>query len=100
MNMALMPTVLSIWARAPLMAVGFLSHSLCRGFTLSYVTLCCTGKRVPTGGPMRGRGAASRLAMRRGGRHRGGVAGRGGALSRGAARGGIARGGGDNVLFF
>uniref|UniRef100_A0A3Q3X179 Chromatin target of PRMT1 protein C-terminal domain-containing protein n=1 Tax=Mola mola TaxID=94237 RepID=A0A3Q3X179_MOLML len=44
------------------------------------------------GAPMRGRGSANRLAMRRAGRHRGGVPGRGGALSRGAARGGIARG--------
>lgn len=41
---------------------------------------------------MRGRGSAGRLAMRRGGRHRGGAPGRGGALSRGASRGGIARG--------
>lgn len=41
---------------------------------------------------MRGRGAAGRLAMRRGGRHRGGAPGRGGALSRGAARGGMVRG--------
>uniref|UniRef100_A0A4W6CH68 Chromatin target of PRMT1a n=1 Tax=Lates calcarifer TaxID=8187 RepID=A0A4W6CH68_LATCA len=39
------------------------------------------------GAPMRGRGSAGRLVMRRGGRHRGGAAGRGGALSRGAARG-------------
>eukprot|EP00064_Thunnus_orientalis_P013686 superscaffoldBa00002268_g13726 len=55
--------------------------------------LSLRGKRVSTGGPMRGRGSAGRLAMRRGGRHRGGAPGRGGALSRGAARGGIARGG-------
>ncbi|XP_029298438.1 chromatin target of PRMT1a [Cottoperca gobio] len=55
--------------------------------------LSLRGKRVSsTGGPMRGRGSAGRLAMRRGGRHRGGAAGRGGALSRGAARGGVARG--------
>ncbi|XP_035537380.1 chromatin target of PRMT1a [Morone saxatilis] len=54
--------------------------------------LSMRGKRVLTGGPMRGRGSAGRMAMRRGGRHRGGVAGRGGALSRGAARGGVARG--------
>lgn len=59
---------------------------------LNYVTFWYIGKRVLTGGPMRGRGSANRLAMRRGGRHRGGVPGRGGALSRGAARGGIARG--------
>lgn len=65
------------------------------------MTLCCTGKRVsPTGGPMRGRGAAGRLAMRRGGRHRGGAAGRGGgALSRGAARGGVARGQGVTMFY-
>ncbi|KAM6899516.1 chromatin target of PRMT1a [Xenentodon cancila] len=43
------------------------------------------GKRGSMGGPMRGRGAAGRLAIRRGGRQRGGVAGRG-------ARGGVARG--------
>ncbi|XP_028452800.1 chromatin target of PRMT1a isoform X1 [Perca flavescens] len=55
--------------------------------------LSLRGKRVSsTGGPMRGRGSAGRLAMRRGGRHRGGAPGRGGALSRGAARGGVARG--------
>lgn len=54
--------------------------------------LCCTGKRVPMGSPMRGRGSVGRIAMRRGGRHRGGLGGRGGALSRGAARGGIVRG--------
>ncbi|XP_060948522.1 chromatin target of PRMT1a isoform X1 [Limanda limanda] len=51
--------------------------------------LSLRGKRVSTGVPMRGRGFAGRLAMRRGGRHRGGVVGRGGALSRGAARGGV-----------
>ncbi|XP_063754895.1 LOW QUALITY PROTEIN: chromatin target of PRMT1 protein-like [Eleginops maclovinus] len=56
--------------------------------------LSLRGKRVAsTGFPMRGRGAAGRLAMRRGGRQRGGPAGRGAALSRGAARGGVARGG-------
>nr|XP_043908675.1 chromatin target of PRMT1a [Solea senegalensis] len=49
--------------------------------------LSLRGKRVPTGSPMRGRGSAGRLAMRRGGRQRGGVAGRGGALSRGSLRG-------------
>ncbi|XP_059205528.1 chromatin target of PRMT1a [Centropristis striata] len=57
--------------------------------------LSLRGKRVsPTGGPMRGRGSAGRLAMRRGGRHRGGPVGRGGPQSRGAPRGGggIARG--------
>ncbi|XP_074469444.1 chromatin target of PRMT1a isoform X1 [Sebastes fasciatus] len=55
--------------------------------------LSLRGKRVSsTGGPMRGRGSAGRLAMRRGGRQRGGPPGRGGALSRGGARGG-ARGG-------
>ncbi|XP_068431675.1 chromatin target of PRMT1a isoform X2 [Clinocottus analis] len=55
--------------------------------------LSLRGKRVSsTGGPMRGRGSAGRLAMRRGGRNRGGPPGRGGALSRGAARGGVARG--------
>ncbi len=62
--------------------------------------LCCTGKRVSAGGPMRGRGSAGRLAMRRGGRHRGGPPGRGGALSRGVARGGVVRGKGDRGLFF
>lgn len=89
----MIPTVCSSWARAPLMAVD---PSSCLpfhpGFAFSHVNLPCTGKRMPTGGPMRGRGFASRMAMRRGGRHRGGVAGRGGALLRGAARGGIARG--------
>ncbi|KAI3358470.1 hypothetical protein L3Q82_014709, partial [Scortum barcoo] len=54
--------------------------------------LSLRGKRVSTGVPMRGRGSAGRLALRRGGRHRGGVAGRGGPLSRGGARGGVARG--------
>ncbi|KAJ4927674.1 chromatin target of PRMT1a isoform X2 [Gymnodraco acuticeps] len=55
--------------------------------------LSLRGKRVAsTGGPMRGRGSAGRLAMRRAGRNRGGPVGRGGALSRGAARGGVARG--------
>lgn len=53
--------------------------------------LALRGKHMP-GGPMRGRGSAGRLSMRRGGRQRGGMAGRGGALSRGAARGGVARG--------
>lgn len=48
---------------------------------------------------MRGRGPAGRLALRRGGRHRGGPAGRGGALPRGAARGGVARGQAANILF-
>lgn len=42
---------------------------------------------MPTGGPIRGRGSAGRLIMRRGGRHRGGAAGRGGSMSRGVARG-------------
>lgn len=41
---------------------------------------------------MRGRGSAGRLAMRRGGRFRGGAAGRGSPMSRGAGRGGITRG--------
>ncbi|KAI4817903.1 chromatin target of PRMT1a isoform X2 [Pseudochaenichthys georgianus] len=55
--------------------------------------LSLRGKRVAsTGGPMRGRGSAGRLAMRRAGRNRGGPVGRGGALSRGAARGVAARG--------
>ncbi|XP_031597979.1 chromatin target of PRMT1a [Oreochromis aureus] len=49
--------------------------------------LSLRGKRVSTGGPMRGRGSAGRMAMRRGGRQRGAGVGRGGALSRGAARG-------------
>uniref|UniRef100_A0A3Q1JW41 Chromatin target of PRMT1 protein C-terminal domain-containing protein n=1 Tax=Anabas testudineus TaxID=64144 RepID=A0A3Q1JW41_ANATE len=44
------------------------------------------------GVPMRGRGPAGRLAVRRGGRNRGGAPGRGGAMSRGAARGGVVRG--------
>uniref|UniRef100_A0A3P8WEJ9 Chromatin target of PRMT1a n=1 Tax=Cynoglossus semilaevis TaxID=244447 RepID=A0A3P8WEJ9_CYNSE len=39
------------------------------------------------GVPMRGRGSAGRLSMRRGGRNRGGGAGRGGPMSRGAPRG-------------
>lgn len=55
---------------------------------------------MSTGGPMRGRGSAGRLAMRRGGRHRGGPAGRGGTLSRGAARGGVARGQGVTIFYF
>ncbi|XP_041868271.1 chromatin target of PRMT1a [Melanotaenia boesemani] len=50
------------------------------------------GKRMSPGGPMRGRGSAGRLVMRRGGRHRGGAVARGGVLSRGGARGGVARG--------
>ncbi len=71
----------------------FFRFTVCVGFASSDdITLCCTGKRVSTGGPMRGRGSAGRLAMRRGGRHRGGAPGRGGTLSRGAARGGVARG--------
>ncbi|XP_028254861.1 chromatin target of PRMT1a [Parambassis ranga] len=49
--------------------------------------LSLRGKRMPTGGPIRGRGSAGRLIMRRGGRHRGGAAGRGGSMSRGVARG-------------
>lgn len=77
---------------------------LCQGYThcctLSDVSMCCTGKRVPTGGLVRGRGSASRLAMRRGGRHRGGIAGRGGALIHGVARGGVARGQGWQCFFF
>lgn len=47
---------------------------------------------MSTGVPMRGRGPAGRLAVRRGGRNRGGAPGRGGAMSRGAARGGVVRG--------
>lgn len=47
---------------------------------------------MPVGGPMRGRGFAGRLPMRRGGRFRGGPAGRGGPLSRGGGRGGMLRG--------
>lgn len=47
---------------------------------------------MPAGGLMRGRGSAGRLAIRRGGRNRGGAVGRGGPLPRGAARGGIAKG--------
>ena len=47
---------------------------------------------MSTGVPMRGRGSAGRLAMRRGGRFRGGAAGRGSPMSRGAGRGGITRG--------
>ncbi|XP_013860308.1 chromatin target of PRMT1a isoform X1 [Austrofundulus limnaeus] len=50
------------------------------------------GRRMPVGGPMRGRGFAGRLPMRRGGRFRGGPAGRGGPLSRGGGRGGMLRG--------
>ncbi|KAM9738065.1 chromatin target of PRMT1a [Menidia menidia] len=50
------------------------------------------GKRVLTGGPLRGRGGAGRMAMHRGGRQRGAPLGRGGAMARGAARGGISRG--------
>ncbi|XP_012712017.1 chromatin target of PRMT1a isoform X1 [Fundulus heteroclitus] len=54
--------------------------------------LSLRGKRMPTGGPMRGRGMANRLPMRRGGRYRGGVAGRGGVMLRGGGRGGAPRG--------
>ncbi|KAM3595859.1 uncharacterized protein V6R79_004123 [Siganus canaliculatus] len=54
--------------------------------------LALKGKRILTGVPMRGRGAAGRLAIRRGGRHRGGAVGRGGAMPRGAGRGGMTRG--------
>ncbi|XP_073318983.1 chromatin target of PRMT1a [Pagrus major] len=54
--------------------------------------LSLRGKRVSTGVPMRGRGSAGRLAMRRGGRFRGVAAGRGGAMARGAGRGGMTRG--------
>uniref|UniRef100_A0A8C6VXG8 Chromatin target of PRMT1a n=1 Tax=Nothobranchius furzeri TaxID=105023 RepID=A0A8C6VXG8_NOTFU len=50
------------------------------------------------GGPMRGRGGIGRFPMRRGGRHRGGVAGRGGVLSRGGGRGGMPRGRGRGGL--
>ncbi|XP_068603401.1 chromatin target of PRMT1a isoform X2 [Brachionichthys hirsutus] len=50
--------------------------------------LSLRGKRALPGGPFRGRGSASRLVMRRGGRHRGGPAGRGGAArGRGGLRG-------------
>uniref|UniRef100_A0A1A7YRH2 Chromatin target of PRMT1 n=2 Tax=Iconisemion striatum TaxID=60296 RepID=A0A1A7YRH2_9TELE len=55
-------------------------------------------RRMPTGGPMRGRGGVGRFPMRRGGRHRGGMAGRGGALSRGGGRGGMPRGRGRGGL--
>ncbi|KAF7221583.1 chromatin target of PRMT1a isoform X1 [Nothobranchius furzeri] len=55
-------------------------------------------RRMPTGGPMRGRGGIGRFPMRRGGRHRGGVAGRGGVLSRGGGRGGMPRGRGRGGL--
>lgn len=54
---------------------------------------------MPMGSPMRGRGSVGRIAMRRGGRHRGGLGGRGGALSRGAARGGIVRGEINSITF-
>ncbi|XP_056295289.1 chromatin target of PRMT1a isoform X2 [Pseudoliparis swirei] len=55
--------------------------------------LSLRAKRVSsTGGPMRGRASAGRLAMRRGGRQRGAPPGRGGALTRGVVRGGVARG--------
>lgn len=68
------------------------------GSTFSNVSMCCTGKRVPMGSPMRGRGSVGRIAMRRGGRHRGGLGGRGGTLSRGVARGGIVRGEIDSIF--
>ncbi|XP_077362986.1 chromatin target of PRMT1a isoform X3 [Festucalex cinctus] len=54
--------------------------------------LSLRGKRMAPGFPMRGRGPAGRMAMRRGGRQRGGIPGRGGAMGRGAPRGGISRG--------
>lgn len=87
------PTVYSILTinnvSNPVLKMG---QGYTNGCALSDVSMCCTGKRVPAGVPVRGRGSASRLAMRRGGRHRGGIAGRGGALTRGVARGGVARG--------
>uniref|UniRef100_A0A3Q2V5J8 Chromatin target of PRMT1a n=1 Tax=Haplochromis burtoni TaxID=8153 RepID=A0A3Q2V5J8_HAPBU len=58
--------------------------------SLRVLALHYTGKRVSTGGPMRGRGSAGRMAMRRGGRQRGrgGLRGRGGfAGRRGRGRG-------------
>ncbi|XP_077405073.1 chromatin target of PRMT1a isoform X1 [Vanacampus margaritifer] len=54
--------------------------------------LSLRGKRMAPGFPMRGRGPAGRMAIRRGGRQRGGIPGRGGAMGRGAPRGGISRG--------
>ncbi|XP_055081385.1 chromatin target of PRMT1a isoform X2 [Periophthalmus magnuspinnatus] len=62
-----------------------------RGGPVLRGALSLRGKRMG-GVPMRGRGSAGRVAMRRGGRQRGGMPGRGGALSRGGARGGAARG--------
>ncbi|XP_061615648.1 chromatin target of PRMT1a [Phyllopteryx taeniolatus] len=54
--------------------------------------LSLRGKRMAPGFPMRGRGSAGRMAMRRGGRQRAGFPGRGGAMGRGAPRGGVSRG--------
>ncbi|XP_027892076.1 chromatin target of PRMT1a isoform X1 [Xiphophorus couchianus] len=63
-----------------------------RGALSLRVAFINSGKRIPTGGPMRGRGIASRMPIRRGGRYRGVPAGRGGVMSRGVGRGGVARG--------
>ncbi|XP_072303414.1 chromatin target of PRMT1a [Eucyclogobius newberryi] len=63
-----------------------------RGGPVLRGALSLRGKRMGGGPPMRGRGGAGRVAMRRGGRQRGGMPGRGGVLSRGAVRGGAVRG--------
>ncbi|XP_011479485.1 chromatin target of PRMT1 protein isoform X1 [Oryzias latipes] len=56
-----------------------------RGGLMGGALFSLRGRRGSAGGPMRGRSSVGRLAMRRGGRHRGGVSGRG-------VRGGITRG--------
>lgn len=74
--------------------VAFSWRELLRQSSLTIINttlLSLIGKRLSTGVPMRGRGSAGRLSMRRGGRNRGGGAGRGGPMSRGAPRG-VARG--------
>ncbi|XP_034021323.1 chromatin target of PRMT1a [Thalassophryne amazonica] len=57
-----------------------------RGRGVMRGALSLRGKRMSSGGPMRGRSSAGRFAMRRGGRNRG-AAGRGGPMSRGGTRG-------------
>ncbi|XP_017286173.1 chromatin target of PRMT1a [Kryptolebias marmoratus] len=70
-----------------------------RGGSIRGALTSLRGRRMTTGGPMRGRGFAGRLPMRsRGGWFRGGLGGRGGPLSRGGGRGGILRGRGRGGL--
>lgn len=73
------------WDRAPSLCSVLASHQV-------MMPPFVPGKRVLTGVPIRGRGSAGRLVMRRGGRHRGVAVSRGGTPSRGAGRGGMTRG--------